>query len=92
MKILNVCVVEDACKECGMWITIKKLIVMIISRNQNVPIPISKNGKILEGLHYFKYLGNLINAKDPVTEIKARVEQATSNFIFKRTILTLIIY
>lgn len=53
---------------------------MIISRNQNVPIPISVNGKILDRVHQFKYLGILLNAKlDSEKEIKDWIEHARSN-------------
>lgn len=80
--------INAACEEYGMSINIKKTKVMIISRNQNVSIPISINGEILNNVYQFKYLGCIINAKlDTETEIKARIEQARGNFIRMRNIL-----
>lgn len=62
---------------------------MIISRNQNVPIPISVNGKILDRVHQFKYLGILLNAKlDSEKEIKDWIEHARSNITRMGNILS----
>lgn len=61
---------------CQIWFTLK------------YPLPICGNGKILDR-DQFIYLRRSINAKlDPEAEIKARIEEARSNFTRMRNILS----
>ena len=61
---------------------------MVIKKNHNIPLPITINGKTLEQVNQFRYLGCLIDCKlDPEIEIKARIAQAKSCFERLRPLL-----
>ncbi|VEN53317.1 unnamed protein product, partial [Callosobruchus maculatus] len=80
--------VNEACREYGMDMNIKKTKVMTITRSQNVPLPIFVNGEMLSRVDRFRYLGAWINTTlDQDLEIKSRIEQARSNFMKLRNIL-----
>ena len=73
---------NNTCKQHGMKINIKKTKTMVISKNQNVTIPFTINGEILEMVNGFKYLGAWIGCDmNPDREIRCRIEMARHGFM-----------
>ena len=62
---------------------------MVISREGGKTANINVDGKDLEQVEHFKYLGQVVNQEGrSEQEIKIRIAQAKSNFIRMRNILT----
>ena len=62
---------------------------MVISRNEGTKANIQVDGKILEQVDHFKYLGQTVSESGKnIQEIKIRIAQAKSTFIQMSDILT----
>lgn len=73
--------VMSASREMGLNINTAKTKLMIISRTQHTNAHLELNGKQIERVKKFKYLGSLITDNlDPDVEIKSRIEIARSTF------------
>ena len=81
--------VNQACEEVGLTINIEKTKFMVISKNPNIHPVITLNGKQVERVQKYKYLGTVINdLLDPDEEIKIRIEMARKTFIAYSSMFT----
>ena len=81
--------VQRACSDYGMKINVKKTKTMVISKNQNIPIPFQIDGEVLELVNRFKYLGSWIERDtNPDNEIRTRIEQARQGFLRYKRLLS----
>jgi len=72
--------VSDTCKEYGMEINTKKTKMMVISKTGNTTCNIVVNGRTLEQVTQYKYLGSWIMAGRCEREIKTRIGMAKDVF------------
>lgn len=80
--------VNNCSNRFGLNINKRKTKIMVISKNRNVQTNIMIEGKRLEQVEKYKYLGCIINEKwDHSTEIKSRIEQARAAFLKMRKLI-----
>lgn len=73
----------------GLRINIDKTKVMMVSRTSNVNLNITVNGKKIQQVSKFRYLGSwLTEDLDPDVEIRSRIEQARVTFMNMRALLS----
>ena len=73
----------------GLNMNVSKTKTMVISRTEGKEAKIIADGKVLEQVHHFKYLGQTVNENGKTDqEVKIRIAQAKSTFIQMKDILT----
>ena len=78
-KIFNV--VKSTSEQKGLDMNVKKTKTMVISKNEDMQVKIKVEGKNLEQVQQFKYLGQTItNEGKGNKEIEIRIAQAKSIF------------
>lgn len=76
-------------EQLGLRINTDKTKVMVISRTPALQADISVNGKSIQHVNKFKYLGSWIEESlDPDAEVRSRIEQARTTFLNMRNLLT----
>lgn len=79
--------VKRTIEQKGLNLNVKKVKTMVIGRSEGLHANIKVNGKELEQVEQFKYLGQTINKEDKSNrEFETRIAQAKSMFIKLRDI------
>ena len=81
--------VKSQSERMGLNMNVSKTKTMVISRNEGTKANIQVDGKILEQVDHFKYLGQTVSESGKnIQEIKIRIAQAKSTFLQMSDILT----
>ena len=82
-------IINERCKEFGMEINVKKSVVMAISKEPDIRINVTIDGKELSQVDHFKYLGSFVTTDCKSNmDIRTKVAEAKRAFGEMKTILT----
>ena len=82
-------IINERCKKFGMEINVKKTVVMAISKEPDIRINVTIDGKELRQVDHFKYLGSFVTTDCKSNmDIRTKVAEAKRAFGEMKTILT----
>ncbi|XP_060520407.1 uncharacterized protein LOC132698368 [Cylas formicarius] len=80
--------VADRSREMGLKLNIKKTKWLVVSKHRDVWGDLEYDGKPIERVQHYKYLGCILNAEwDNTQEIRSRIEQARGAFVKMKAVL-----
>nr|CAH7712302.1 unnamed protein product [Callosobruchus chinensis] len=81
--------VNETSQQRGLKINTNKTKFMVVSRDNLPNVDLQLNGKQIERVNKFKYLGSMVDDQwNPELEIRCRIEQARTNFLKLKQFLT----